>query len=223
MASAEHRSSASVLRSTSHGGAKEGRRWGARGGAVRKPGIRGAEPQMGLWRRLDRDGLEAFRLEREGSSWWLRGTAVLAEHGRPCRLDYEVVCDAAWRTRQALVTGWMGGETVDVALESDGEGRWYSRGKALPRLTGCLDVDLGFSPSTNTLPIRRLNLGMGASERIRAAWVRFPELTLEPLAQVYTRAAEAVYRYQSGRFVARLEVNSAGLVMRYGKYWRWVI
>lgn len=55
-----------------------------------------------------------------------------------------------------------------------------------PAIQGCVDIDLGWTPSTNTLPIRRLQLGVGTSSGpITAAWVRFPELKLEPLPQEY--------------------------------------
>jgi hypothetical protein len=54
-----------------------------------------------------------------------------------------------------------------------------------------------------------------------AAWVRFPELALEPLPQEYGRLAERRYRYSSagGRFVAELEVDEQGLVTTYGRIW----
>ena len=71
-------------------------------------------------------------------------------------------------------------------------------------LKGCIDVDLGCSPSTNTLPIRRLRLGIGGSQTIHAAWVRFPELTVEKSAQTYSRPDEFTYRYASGTFEAEL-------------------
>jgi hypothetical protein len=38
---------------------------------------------------------------------------------------------------------------------------------------GCLDIDLGFSPSTNLLPIRRLTLAVGEAATVRAAWLPF--------------------------------------------------
>jgi hypothetical protein len=84
-----------------------------------------------------------------------------------------------------------------------------------------VDVDLGFTPSTNLLPIRRLSLAVGAEASIRAAWLRFPGLELEPLEQVYRRESEHRYRYESGggRFAAELEVDEFGLVARYGDYW----
>jgi hypothetical protein len=91
-----------------------------------------------------------------------------------------------------------------------------------PMVQGCIDVDLGFSPSTNLLPIRRLKLAMGARANVRAAWVRFPELTLEVLEQTYTRMAELTYLYESagGEFKRELTVNSDGFVVDYPGLWR---
>lgn len=65
-------------------------------------------------------------------------------------------------------------------------------------MNGAIDIDLGWSPSTNTLPIKRLNLEIGQSSgELIAAWVRFPELTLQPLPQEHIRLAERQYRYSS--------------------------
>jgi hypothetical protein len=57
---------------------------------------------------------------------------------------------------------------------------------------------------------------------IVAAWVRFPDLALEPLPQEYERLAESRYRYSSrgGSFVAQLEVDEHGLVLDYEGQWR---
>ena len=59
------------------------------------------------------------------------------------------------------------------------------------------------------------------SRAVTAAWVRFPELTVEPLPQEYLRLEERRYRYSSagGRFVAELEVDEHGLVTTYGDIW----
>jgi hypothetical protein len=81
-------------------------------------------------------------------------------------------------------------------------------------------VDLGCSPSTNTLPIRRLRLGVGASHTIQAAWVRFPELTVVKAAQTYTRVDDLTYRYASGDFQAELTVDDDGLVTAYAAWQR---
>jgi uncharacterized protein len=88
----------------------------------------------------------------------------------------------------------------------------------MPALEGCADVDLSFSPSTNTLPIRRLALTIGALETIDAAWVLFPDLEIRASRQTYTRLSDQSYRYASGDFAAELGVDAAGLVT---DYWEW--
>ena len=84
-----------------------------------------------------------------------------------------------------------------------------------------MDLDLNFSPSTNLLPIRRLNLEVGQQAEVKAAWLRFPSFELEPLSQVYERLNEFKYRYSSGGgdFVAELTVNKVGFVTVYPKLW----
>jgi hypothetical protein len=149
------------------------------------------------------------------------GVAVLAYSRQACRLDYLIDCDRHWVTRSAAVAGWIGDRTIDVTIARDAEGQWQRDGRACDELTGCLDIDLNFSPSTNVLPIRRLELAVGASASVRAAWLRFPSLALEALEQSYTRLDQQLYRYESagGRFVAEVTVDETGLVVDYGKIW----
>lgn len=174
-----------------------------------------------LWRRLDRPGHEGASLELRDRVWHLSGTVVLREGTDVCRLDYAVVCDAAWRTLWTRVTGWMGFTPVNIRISSHPDGRWRLNGADCPVVAGATDIDLGFTPFTNLLPIRRLALDIGASALVRAAWLRFPDLTLMPLDQLYRRETERRYRYESGggKFTAELEVDEMGLVVRYGDIW----
>ncbi len=95
-------------------------------------------------------------------------------------------------------------------------------GTECPAVAGCIDIDLGFSPSTNLLPIRRLALSVGEEAKVKAAWLPFPSLEFEVLSQIYRRDAERTYRYESGGgiFVSVLEVNAAGLVTSYRGLWQ---
>jgi hypothetical protein len=174
-----------------------------------------------IWRRLDQPGHEAARLFQQGAGWRMTGTAVFATEGRACRLDYLVVCDSEWRTLSGRVTGWLDTGIVDVEVAVEA-GRWCLNAVECPAVAGCEDLDLNFSPSTNLLPIRRLGLAVGAEAQVRAAWLRFPSFTLEPLDQLYRRAGDASYRYESagGAFVADLHVNAAGFVIDYPGLWR---
>jgi hypothetical protein len=110
---------------------------------------------------------------------------------------------------------------VNIEVSVDSEGRWWVNGVETPGVAGCVDLDLNFSPSTNLLPIRRLNLDVGQEAEVRAAWLRFPSFALVPLEQRYRRVSESEYRYESagGSFTAALHVNEAGFITSYANLW----
>jgi hypothetical protein len=85
-----------------------------------------------------------------------------------------------------------------------------------------IDLDLNFSPSTNLLPIRRLNLAVGQKALVTAAWLKFPGFELEPLSQAYSRIDESTYRYESGggHFMADLKVDRLGFITKYPGIWQ---
>lgn len=177
-----------------------------------------------LWRSLRGTGLEYCGLWRYAkaaspfeSGWALRGTAVTEFDGVPAEARYRVVCDDSWRTRRVHVGVIRGEGKAALRLEGDGNGRWRSNGQDVPQFAGSLDVDLGIGASTNTLPICRLKLPVGGHAEIVAAWVRFPDLSLEPLPQRYTRLAEDRYRYESldSGFTAEIQVDELGLAIHY--------
>jgi uncharacterized protein len=174
-----------------------------------------------LWRRLDLPGLEIGGMNHRGRQLALFGTVLLGWKRRPCVLSYSVETDREGRTRRGHVEGWMGNKSVKVRITADSARRWRLNGEAQPGVEGCDDVDLSFSPSTNSLPILRLGLARGERASIRAAWLRFPDFSLRPLSQVYRRTGSATYRYESSSgFSASLTVNRAGFVTRYGRAWR---
>lgn len=175
-----------------------------------------------LWRRLDLPGHEHARVARQGAFWRLSGTAVFLHERQPCRLDYFVACDSRWHTRTGKVSGWLGGEPVEIEYAVDSQRRWRLHGVEIPELAGCVDVDLNFSPSTNLLPVRRLNLEVGQEELVRAAWLRFPSFRFEVLEQLYRRTGPTAYSYESdgGRFKADLEVDGTGFATSYAGLWQ---
>jgi hypothetical protein len=174
-----------------------------------------------LWRALHWPGHEASCLYRYESEWCLEGTALFLYEGKPSRLSYLIAADQIWRTRTAVVSGWVSDKDISLELSVDAHRRWQVNGVAKHAVEGCVDLDLNFSPCTNLLPIRRLNLEVGEKAEVQAAWLRFPSFDLEPLAQVYERLGEFRYRYSSrgGEFVTELTVNRSGFVTVYPKLW----
>ena len=114
----------------------------------------------------------------------------------------------------------IGSDVKDLSLSVESRGVWRSSGQELRDVRGCDDVDLALTPATNTLPIRRLNLQIGSSESVIAAWLKFPELTVQPLSQRYTRLSKDTYRYESNTgFSAEIVVDDLGLVTAYPGGW----
>jgi hypothetical protein len=92
-------------------------------------------------------------------------------------------------------------------------------------VTGCIDLDLNFTPTTNLLPLRRLDLAVGQAAEVRSAWLEWPAAVLRPLVQRYVRRSSAEYDYEADlpdadMFVAVLRVDPNGWVLDYGGLWQ---
>jgi uncharacterized protein len=175
-----------------------------------------------LWQRPDLPALEVCRLWQVHEGFRFTGTVVARVDREPVEVTYEVVCDEQWATRLALVLLKKADSLRSVELHRDRSGQWFHNDHELPSFNGSMDVDLGFSPATNTLPVRRVNLAVGQTIETTAVWVTFPALDILPLPQTYTRLDERRYRYTSrgGEFSAVLELDELGLVVNYEEWWR---
>ena len=169
-----------------------------------------------LWQAAD-GGSEICVLERAGRGWRLRGTVLTHEANEPIELRYAVTVDAAWATTDVeVLVAFAGGEPREPAEL----GGLWSGNERPPELRGCVDVDLSFTPATNTLPIRRLRLEVGEEAEIQVAWLVWPELRVRPVLQRYARLAEDRYRYAQDDFAAELTVDEQGLVLEYEGLWK---
>jgi len=138
---------------------------------------------------------------------------------------YHIRCDASWRVKKVEI-GEIGSD-LTTQLTSDGVGNWADRsGITIPQLRGAIDVDISITPFTNTLPIRRLNLGTDQSEEILAVYIRVPSLTITTDRQRYTcLEAGQRYRYESvdSDFTREIDVDGHGLVVNYPGLFRRVL
>lgn len=174
-----------------------------------------------LWQRLDTPGHDACRLDGHDAGWKLYGTAVFRHEGVPARLAYQVVCDRAWRTLQGLVEGWLGEQPVAFSIARKSAGVWTLNGLVVSSLKDCVDLDLGFTPATNLLPLRRLELAEGRAAEAPAAWLNLSAGTLTVLSQRYERLSKTTYWYEapSVHYAALLEVAPTGFALRYPGLW----
>ncbi|MEM8659227.1 MAG: putative glycolipid-binding domain-containing protein [Pseudomonadota bacterium] len=184
-----------------------------------------SEPEASiLWKRVDVAGLDNCRLLRTSSGWTLSGKAVYREEGVVTALSYDIHHDPAWITRTARIEGWSGAQPLAMEITRAADGTWRCNSEGLPALEGCTDIDLGFTPATNTTAIRRLGLAAGAQAEAVAAWLDTGDWALKPLAQSYERLADNRYAYHSlaSGFRATLTTEGSGLVTDYPGLWRGV-
>ena len=174
-----------------------------------------------IWKNLLLNGTDYCALWHTPEGWMFKGTVVgdLKEHG-PILAHYEIYCDENWLTHRVHVDRTIGKDKKTLSLAVESRGMWRSSGQELSALHGSLDVDLALTPATNTLPIRRLNMQVGQSHSVIAAWVKLPELAIQPLSQRYTRLSNNTYRYESStNFLAEIAVDDLGLVTTYPGGW----
>jgi hypothetical protein len=190
-----------------------------------------------FWRRIDTAGSEhVICVERAGLR--ARGTA-LAASPIPYACRYDLLTDESWATTRFDVTvegaGFMRSVrleraagrwrvtaneqgNLDAALLAAGHPRADQPGSEDPgTLHAAFDVDLGGSPLTNTLPIRRLGMldEPGVRHTVDVAWVLLPSLEVVVSSQTYLAEGDGLVRFTSGSFTAELTVDERGYVRHY--------
>ena len=173
------------------------------------------------WQDWDGHGLEHCVCLESASGLTLEGVVAGKSH-KAYAAHYLVRACSAFRTREVRV------EYVDgphLHVEADGAANWHDviGDRALPFLQGCIDVDIGITPATNTLPIKRLMLAAHQACDITAAYVPLPDqidgdFLPRRAAQRYTCLKQGHrYRYEglSSAFTAEIEIDQFGLVLDY--------
>ena len=166
------------------------------------------------WRSLEHGGLEQLRFTEWQNELNVRSTVIGDVEDDAFGVFYEVTLSLDWIVAGVVLQRTDG---VMMVLSSDGRGKWADAHGARPDLDGCIDIDFEMTPFTNTLPIRRVPLGVGETKRFRMAYI--PADTLEPFAdeQIYTRLSQNTYSFEEadGSFTADITVDEDGFVVDY--------
>lgn len=175
-----------------------------------------------LWRRLDLPGHDICHLWQSTHGWRLSGTAIFLCDRMPCLLSYEVKTTANWQTTIASVSGYVGQSAIALTIAPTANGQWSINGVEVPEVVGCIDLDLGFTPATNLIVIRRLSLQIDERSPAPAVWLDFPDFKLKQLEQQYHRLSPNEYEYVSPSvgYAATLEVDTYGAITHYPTLWK---
>lgn len=152
----------------------------------------------------------------------------------PYHLEYRLETGTRWVTSRLRVVTVGEGWQRRLDLRHDGAGSWTCVAEAdgdldlpppggnLAAVTGALDGDLGRSPLTNVMPVRRHDLHRrpGVVDFLMA-WVSVPDLAVQPSRQRYEHVradqAGATVRYVGAHrgFEGQLELDPDGFVLFY--------
>lgn len=185
-----------------------------------------------VWRGVEEWLAEAASIDLRDGGLAANGIQ-LGAHPAPYRLDYSLDATDGFVTRQLELTAVGEGWRRQLVLRHDGSGSWSAeveedgappggaRSGELPELSEALDIDIGFSPLTNSMPILRHRLHREGSRDFVMAWVSVPDLRVTASKQRYehVRTADggAIVRFLEvdGDFTAELELDRDGLLVFY--------
>ncbi len=143
-----------------------------------------------IWQHLEAPGWEHVRVITEHPGWTVFDSILAREaNGQVLRGGYTLVVDKEWRTLELrFMLESEPGSMQGIHLLSEGDGRWFDADEQhIPELDGILDVDIQWSPLTNTLPLNRIGMETGSHHDIRLAYIALPEPRLQVVEQHYHR------------------------------------
>lgn len=125
---------------------------------------------------------------------------MFTDGSRPSRLLYTIATDRQWHSSRATVEGYVGRHAVRVRIVGRADRHWQLSQRSQPQVDGCIDLDLAFTPATNLIALRRLDLAVGEQGESRAAYLEFPGMRMSLLEQTYRRVGAREFDYAAPRF-----------------------
>ncbi len=175
-----------------------------------------------LWTCLDKNGQDACRISKVPDGWSIEGSALFCHQNDVASLYYRLACDDSWCSTMALVKGWFGAKNIELSIIQEGCKRWFINGHHDASLDGLMDIDLGFTPASNTNALRRLNLKASEAATSVALWLDTEDWKVKKLYQEYACIVPHTYDYASPLhdYRAILKTTDFGIISEYPGLWR---
>jgi len=182
-----------------------------------------------VWIKDDPFGVEFAEIGLDPNC--LRATGVAIGAGPvPYRLDYEIEIGPGFTAARLDVVSAGDGWRRALNLERDEANDWSMTvsqvgdvdlpppGGDLDAIQDAADFDLGLSPVTNLIPLRRYGLlERGEPLELTVAWVSVPDLGVQPDGQRYTvvRPDVVLFKALDGTFDAEITLDGDGMALVY--------
>lgn len=172
-----------------------------------------------FWRRLDVPGHDAASVRQTAHGYELFGQSVFLDLRGPTALRYVLALNPDWSTIEGRITGFIGERPVDTHIVRSREG-WTLNGTK-QGMAEVVDLDLGFTPATNLLQLKRTSLGVNEVANFDVVWLEAGDEELQRLPQEYRRVSEFEYDYNSPtvNYRATIVLAPSGFAAVYPGLW----
>lgn len=166
-----------------------------------------------VWVRQDEPGNDACRFADAEGGYLIDGSSTDATGSI---LQYRIRARGDGTTRRARI-----GVKSRILVRRAPDDTWLLNGTPAPAVTGAKDIDLGFTPATLTLSIRRLKLGIGDEAEVMVARLDLENERLTPLHLVFRHIADEAYECLNAETgeTSHLSVDGHGIIRTHTGHW----
>jgi uncharacterized protein len=164
-----------------------------------------------VWEWPERRGLEHLRLLISPEGVRADGLVVAEVESQVIRFRYSIFLDAEWQLRRCVVIS--PGSQSEIWLAVDRHGAWTVDQQPRPDLEGCTSFDIIDSPFPKSAILRSIDLGEGASKKIKIAQIDNRQMRALPVVQEWQHLApprEHVRSYRCLTQDASIEIHFDG-------------
>ncbi len=172
------------------------------------------------WQSMDGARSDEAHLYESEDSLFLKGQGSFIFYNNPAHIQYEVYTSPDGTARNGVILGVNGNRNINLFIDRIGS-EWMLNGTSQKSVQGLLDLDFGFTPSTNYFQIQRMNLAIGETRKLNVAWIDTDSTSLIPLPQIYKRVSKQRYNYESPAtsYKGVLDLAPNGFVQVYPELW----
>lgn len=164
--------------------------------------------------------MESVRVQLQGNRIKAYGRIVAAAtDSHPAfSASYDLVTNDSGATKRLSLTVTLAERERQLSIARDEESQWLVQDHTQTKKSdfgGALDVDVIFSPFFNALPIRRIGLHTRSeSVTLPVAYVRLPELSVEPVNITYSSGPDGI-KVHSPVADTTITVDDDGFILDY--------
>ncbi|WPQ62357.1 putative glycolipid-binding domain-containing protein [Chitinophaga sancti] len=174
-----------------------------------------------VWKNSTINTTEFVSIEKEEMTT-VKGYITGEGFGKPWLVRYTLTLNPRWEA-QTVIIEVMSEQNYTIELYKNDLQQWLNeKGEHLKAFDGCVDVDISFTPFTNSLPINRLQLTKGEGQNISVVWVDIKNGDVKRVKQRYLNKGSKIYKYENEHsgYISELIVDDEGYVVDYPGVWQ---